>query len=89
MDQRDSSADPHLLQRGAFEEVFQVDTGTQLYPGAQYKMSETPVRIRRGPVRLGEDNRYVYQELLGYSPEEYAILEEEGHIDMDYHPDVT
>ncbi len=88
MDQRDAFADPHLDQRGAFEEVYQEDTGTHLYPGAPYKMSETPVRIRRGPVRLGEDNRYLYQDLLGYTPEEYAILEEEGHIGMDYHPDV-
>ena len=88
MDQRDAFADPHLDHRGAFEEVYQEDTGTHLYPGAPYKMSETPVRIRRGPVRLGEDNRYLYQDLLGYTPEEYAILEEEGHIGMDYHPDV-
>jgi len=88
MDQRDAFADPHLIQRGAFEEAFQQDTGTHLYPGAPYKMSETPPKIRRGPVRLGEDNRYVYQELLGYTPEEYAILEEEGHIGMEYHPDV-
>ena len=41
-----------------------------------------------GAVRLGEDNRYLYRELLGYTPEEYAIWEEEGHIGMDYHPDV-
>jgi len=88
MDQRDAYADPHLNERGAFEEVYQEDTGTHLYPGAPYKMSETPSKIRRGPVRLGEDNEYVYQELLGYSTEEYAVLEEEGHIGMDYHPDV-
>ena len=88
MDQRDAFADPHLDQRGAFEEAFQEDTGTHLYPGAPYKLSETPVKIRRGPVRLGEDNQYIYQELLGYTPQEYAILEEEGHIGMDYHPGV-
>ena len=88
MDQRDAYADPHLNERGAFEEAYQEDTGTHLYPGAPYKMSETPSKIRRGPVRLGEDNKYVYQELLGYSAEEYAVLEEEGHIGMDYHPDV-
>ena len=51
-------------------------------------MSETPVRIRRGPVGLGEDSPYVYRELLGYNAREYAILEEEGHAGMDYHPDV-
>ena len=88
MDQRDAYADPHLNERGAFEEAYQEDTGKHLYPGAPYKMSETPSKIRRGPVRLGEDNKYVYQELLGYTAEEYAVLEEEGHIGMDYHPDV-
>ena len=88
MDQRDAFADPHLDHRGAFEEAYQEDTGTHLYPGAPYKMSETPAKIRRGPVRLGEDNQYIYQELLGYTAEEYAILEEDGHIGMDYHPDV-
>ena len=88
MDQRDAYEDPHLNEREVFEEVYQEDTGTHRYPGAPYKMSETPVRIRRGPVRLGQDNQYVYQELLGYTAQEYAMLEEEGHIGMDYHPDV-
>ena len=87
MDPRDVFADPHVSQRGVFEEAFQEDTGTHLYPGAPYKMSETPSTIRRGPVRLGEDNKYVYQDLLGYTPEEYAALEEEGHVGMDYRPD--
>ena len=27
-------------------------------------MSETPARIRRGPVRLGQDNEYVYKHIL-------------------------
>ena len=89
MDQRDAYNDPHLEQRGAFEEAYQEDTGTHLYPGAPYKMSETPATIRRGPVRLGEDNEYVYQELLGYTALEYAALEEDGHAGMDYHPDVV
>ena len=47
-------------------------------------MSETPPDIRRGPVRLGEDNEYVYKTLLGYSDSEFAELEAEGHISMDF-----
>ena len=58
--------------------------GTHLYPGAPYKMSRTPLRIRRGPVRLGEDNEYVYKQLLNITNERYAELEREGHIGMDY-----
>ena len=75
-------------QRGTFEMVCQEDTSTHLCPGAPHKMSETPVRIRRGPVRLGQDNQYVYQDLLGYTAQEYAVLKEEGHVGMDYHPGV-
>jgi crotonobetainyl-CoA:carnitine CoA-transferase CaiB-like acyl-CoA transferase len=47
-------------------------------------MSDAPIRIRRGPVRLGEDNEYVYKRPLHISEEEYAALEAEGHIGMDY-----
>jgi len=88
MDQRDAYEDPHLNQRGMFEEAFQEDTGTHRYPGAPYKLSETPLKIRRGPVRLGEDNDYVYKTLLNCTDQEYAELEKEGHIGMDYREDI-
>ncbi|MCH8226358.1 MAG: hypothetical protein IIC97_10875, partial [Chloroflexi bacterium] len=55
---------------------------------APYVMSETPIGIRRGPVRLGEDNEYVYKTLLHYTPQEYAQLEAQGHIGMDFREDV-
>ena len=88
IDQKDAYDDPHLNEREMFEEVYQEDTGTHRYPGVPFKMSETPVKIRRGPVRLGEDNEYVYKSLLGLSNEEYAELESQGHIGMDYADDV-
>ena len=88
MDQRDAYDDPHLDQRGMFEEVSQEDTGTHRYPRATYIMSETPMGFRRGPVRMGEDNEYVYKTLLHYTGQEYAELEAQGHIGMDYRPEV-
>ena len=88
LDQRDAYNDPHLAERGMFQQVHQEDTGTHLYPGAPYKMPGTPVNIRRGPVRLGEDNEYVYKDLLNISDGEYARLEAEGHIGMDYAPEI-
>ena len=84
MDQRDAYSDPHLEARGVFQEVYQADTGTHRYPGAPFKMSRADTSIRRGPVRLGEDNEYVYKSLLKYTDEEYAELERMGHIGMDY-----
>jgi crotonobetainyl-CoA:carnitine CoA-transferase CaiB-like acyl-CoA transferase len=88
LDQRDATNDAHVQERGFLQEVFQEDCGTHWYPGAPFRMSETPPHIRRGPVRLGEDNEYVYKHILEVSDEEYAALEAEGHIGMDYAPGV-
>ena len=84
MNQADAFADSHIQSRQFFREAYQADCGTHLYPGPLFKMSETPLDIRRGPVMLGQDNEYVYRELLGYSAEEYAAFEADGHIGTDY-----
>ncbi len=88
LDQRDAFADPHLRARGMFEQASQADVGTHLYPRAPFEMSESDVRIRRGPVRLGQDNEYVYKTLLKLSDAEYDELVAEGHIGEEYAPHV-
>ena len=88
MNQADAFADPHIRSREFFHEAYQEDCGTHLYPGPLYKMSETPLGIRRGPVMFGQDNEYVYRELLGYTAEEYAGFVAAGHIGTDYAPGV-
>ena len=40
------------------------------------------------PAALGEDNEYVYGEVLGYSAEEIAAMEAEGRIGRDYDPEI-
>ena len=84
MNQQDSYENPHLIERSMFQEASQEDTGTHLYPRGPYTMSLTPPNISRGPVRLGEDNEYVYKSVLGYSDSYYKELETQGHISMDY-----
>jgi len=84
MDERDCYSDPHLKERGFFQELTQVDTGTYLYPGLTWKMTGTPNKIRRPPCLFGEHNEYVYRQVIGVSDEEYAELEKAGHIGMDY-----
>ena len=84
MNQADAFADSHIQNRQFFREAYQEDCGTHLYPGPLYKMSATPLGIRRGPVMFGQDNEYVYRELLGYSAEECAAFEAAGHIGADY-----
>ena len=84
MNQADAFADPQIQSRQFFAESHQADCGTHLYSGPLYKMSATPLGIHRGPAMLGQDNEYVYRELLGYSAEEYAAFEAAGHIGTDY-----
>ena len=64
------------------------EVGTHLYPSTIYKMSKIPFGVRKPPVRLGEDNEYIYREVIGLSEEEYARLKSLGHIGMDYLPHV-
>jgi len=80
--------DTHLKERGFFEELTHEEMGTHSYPGLGFRMSRTPNKLRLPPVRLGEHNEYVYKQVLQVSDEEYAQLEKEGHIGMDYLPEV-
>ncbi|MSQ22332.1 MAG: CoA transferase [Dehalococcoidia bacterium] len=81
-------ADPQLNARGFWVEESQEDSGTHLYPGFMWKMSKTPPVVRRGPVRMGEDNEYVYRKVLGIGDAEYEKLVETGHIGIDYAPHI-
>jgi len=84
MDARDCYNDPHLKDRGFFVETTHPEAGTHLYPGLFAKMSGTPLTCRLPSPCLGEHNEYVYKKLLGVSDEEYAELEREQHIGMEY-----
>lgn len=86
IDEQDAYTDPHLRERGFFEEMAHADCGTHLYPGLPFKMSKTPNSLRRPPARLGEHNKYVYKEVIGVSDEEYRVLKDKGHIGTDYLP---
>lgn len=89
MDERDCYNNPHLKERGFFEQVTHSECGTHLYPGMLWKLSGTQLKIRTPACRLGEHNEYVYKKLLKFSDEEYAELEKQGHIGMDYDPSIT
>lgn len=77
-------ADPHLKERDFFVPVTHPEIGTHPYPGITFKLSQTPFSVRKSPVRLGEDNDYVYREVLKMSEAEYDTMKELGHIGMDY-----
>lgn len=80
----DIYACPQLNERGFFEQISHADAGEHRYPGLNFRLAEAPNAIRRPPCRLGEDNNYVYRELLALPEKEYERLKELGHIGMDY-----
>lgn len=89
LNEADAYSDPHLAARGFFESVQHPDAGTHRYPGMLWRQLRRPLKIRRYAPRLGEDNAYVYRDILGLSAEEYVTLEALGHVTTEYLPPVV
>jgi crotonobetainyl-CoA:carnitine CoA-transferase CaiB-like acyl-CoA transferase len=84
-DYRDTHMDPQLNARNFFRTISGPDVGTYRYPGFPWKFSETPLQVTHSPCRLGEDNDYVYRDVIGLTDEEIAVLEDKGVIgDLGY-----
>ena len=66
--------DPHFVARGFPVEVAHPEHGRHFtYPGAPYRFTATPWRIRARAPQLGEHNAEVFGE-LGVAPEVIAEL---------------
>ena len=83
-------SDPHVQARGLYQPCELEDgVGDYVYPGPLYDLPASEGGIRRAPVAMGQDNDYVYRELLGVSDEEFARLAAEGHITSEFDPSVA
>jgi crotonobetainyl-CoA:carnitine CoA-transferase CaiB-like acyl-CoA transferase len=71
--------DPHFQERGFWVEIDHPETGRLTYPGAPFKMSETPWQAQRAPL-LGEHNEEIYCQRLGYTKEDSVKLRQAGII---------
>jgi benzylsuccinate CoA-transferase BbsF subunit len=78
-DARDLAQDPQLKHRGFFIELDHPEMGKTISDASPIRLSETPPRYRPAPL-LGQDNDYVYGELLGLSQGEMDRLKEQGVI---------
>lgn len=76
---RGLTEDPHLNERGFFEEIEHPDPDMdgKKYDGILWKMSKTPGKIRSRAPFAGEHNNYVFGELIGMSQDEINKLTEE------------
>ena len=84
MNEEDAFSDPHLEENGFWETLEGDETGKYQYASTLWKTVLTDRSHKRAAPRLGEDNEYVYKELLGFDEDKYAEFEAAGHIGMDY-----
>jgi len=82
-------ADAHVRAHGLYQPCeLEDDIGVYSYPGPVYRLPASEGGIRLAPVALGQDNDYVYRDLLGVSDAEYDRLVAEGHIATEFHESV-
>ena len=75
-------ADPNVVARGWIRPLTSTDVGTYLHLG--HAIGGLPQRWDRGSPTLGEDNEYVYRELIGVDEKEYRRLQEARVVVEDY-----
>ena len=77
---REVAADPQLTARHFFATVTHPTLGETTFDSTPIRLERTPARFGRAAPLLGQDNRYVYQELLGIGDRELTELIEAGVI---------
>jgi len=75
--------DPQLKHRQHFRFLDHKVIGRHAYNAPAYILSKTPNHIFKAGPTLGEDNEYVFKDILGYSDDEIANLLVEGVITTD------
>ncbi len=72
---KDIVEDVGLQERNYFVHVLHPELGQPLkYPGAPYRLSETPWKISKRAPLIGEHNIEIYETELGFSKNELALL---------------
>jgi crotonobetainyl-CoA:carnitine CoA-transferase CaiB-like acyl-CoA transferase len=76
----DLASDPQLESRGFFIQVPHPVFGNISFDATPIRLNRTPARFWQAAPQLGQDNRYVYQELLGLSEEQFQQYIDKGVI---------
>ncbi len=76
--------DPQMKHRQHFRVLTHADIGPHSYHAPAYKLSETPCDIKRAAPTLGQDNQYVYKEILGLTDDDIGDMLAEGVITTEY-----
>jgi crotonobetainyl-CoA:carnitine CoA-transferase CaiB-like acyl-CoA transferase len=77
----DLHSDPQLEHRHHFWVLEHQEIGESTYDSMGSQLSKTPAELYKAAHTLGEDNHYVYTQILGLSDGEFVELLEEGVFD--------
>ena len=64
--------DPQLAHRGHYWMLDHPTMGHRAYDGPSFRLSETPAELTKAAPLLGEDNEYIYKDIVGMSDDEYV-----------------
>ncbi len=74
-DFKDNFEDPHIRARGFWSDIEHDDLEDSItYPGACFRMSESPLSFRRRAPYIGEHNQAIFVDELGISKDQLVIL---------------
>ena len=76
----DLANDPQLMARGFFIQLPHPVLGNTSFDSTPIRLNRTPARFQWAAPLLGQDNRYVYQNLLGLDDDELRQYIEKGVI---------
>ena len=71
---------PQLAHRHQWVKLPHAEFGTYEHLAPPFVLSETPSELRRSSPLLGEHNDYVFEHIVGLSPEEIQKLKDERVI---------
>lgn len=71
-------ADPQMAHRGHYWKLQHPVMGLRTYDGPSFRLSKTPGELTKAAPCLGEDNEYVYKDIVGLSDEEFIELLADG-----------
>lgn len=77
----DMHRDPQLAHRGHYWTLRHPVMGARTYDGPAFRLSRTPAELTKAAPCMGENNEYVYRDLLGIGEEEYVDLLASGAFD--------
>ncbi|HUE40141.1 MAG TPA: CoA transferase [Candidatus Binatia bacterium] len=80
MTNQDLYEDPHLNERGFFVDIPHPEVGARHHAGIPWRLSATPCAVEAPAPCVGEHNRRVLAEVLGYSEAEIDRLTTEGAL---------